>query len=272
MMTSMLRVARISALRPGMGLRWASTESGSVFSELSAGAERTPAETPENIDVKPEDVTVENDAALQKFLNPRPYITVQSLLSPLKQQLYALNVKKNGFFKNGERLQLNGSAYEMKLTREEIEALEPSILLRSYRIKSSVKKTNIVLRALKGLPLKKALTQTQFMQKKVSRDLTEMLQRGLDDAQRMNYNVDKLYLDQLWVHTDGAWQRRIEWKGRGRMGILTHRYVCVRILVKSDQTLKRLAYEAQSRAQNRKVEPKTVQGVIRGQLPGYYRW
>lgn len=268
---SLRPLARFAVAR--RGLATTSTTYGSVFGDLSdtpkaqEATEKTPVE-----DIKPEDVTVENDVQLQEYLNPKPILTQETLLSPLKRQLYSLNVAKNGFFKNGTPLTFEGAQYEMKLSREEIEALEPSVLLRSWRIKSSVKKTNIVLRALKGLPLKKAITQCHFMEKKVSNEIAEMLQRGVTDAERMNYDVNKLYVDQLWVHTDGQWVRRVEWKGRGRMGVLTHRYVSIRILLKSDQTLARVKHEEKQRELNRRVENKVNEGKIKGTLPGYYRW
>lgn len=247
---------------------------GSVFGDLSSAqkAPETAPKQPPAEDIKPENVTIENDVQLQEYLNPKPILSKDSLLSPLKKQLYQLNVAKNGFFKNGTPLKLNGDQYEMKLSREEIEALEPSVLLRSWRIKSSVKKTNIVLRALKGLPLKKAITQCHFMEKKVSNEIAEMLQRGVKDAEAMNYDVNKLYVDQLWVHTDGQWVRRVEWKGRGRMGVLTHRYVSIRILLKSEQTTKRIKFEENKREMNKKVENKVNLGKIKGSLPGFYRW
>lgn len=257
----------------------------SVFGDLSRAQEPLPdagVSTPASAsgsapagageDIKPEDVTVENDAALQAYLNPKPVLAAEKLLSPLKRELYKLNVAQNGFFKNGAPLQLAGAKYELKLSHPEIEALEPSVLLRSWRIKSSVKKTNIVLRALKGLPLKKAITQCHFMEKKVAGEIAEMLERGVRDAAAMNYDADKLYVDQLWVHTDGQWVRRVEWKGRGRMGILTHRYVSVRVLLKSEQTKKRVCYEAAQRRAGRKVLNKVDNGKVKGKLPGFYRW
>ncbi|QPG75490.1 hypothetical protein FOA43_002845 [Brettanomyces nanus] len=218
-------------------------------------------------------VKPEEDAKLQEYLNPKPYKTVNSLLSPLKRRLYLDNVTKNGFFKNGDLITLpDGISYRLKLSREEIEALEPSIYLRSWRIKSSVKKTNIVLRALKDLPLKKAITQLHFMPKKVARDLFEMLERGLQDAEKMNYDVNSIYVAESWVHTDGHWARRIECKGRGRTGIITHRWISVRFLLKTEQTKKRLAYEAERRSDKRIAKCVLTSEKIRGPCQGYYKW
>ncbi|GME75056.1 unnamed protein product [[Candida] boidinii] len=218
-------------------------------------------------------VLPENDLKLQKHLNQKPYKTVNSLLSPLKRKLYLENIKKNGFFINNEIIKLqDGSKYKLTLKKEEIEALEPSIYLRSFRIKSSVKKTNIVLRALKNLPLKKAITQLHFMHKKISRELVEMLEKGLEDAKLMNYNPNDIYISESWVCTDGRWQRRVECKGRGRTGIITHRYVNVRFLLKTNQTLKRLEFENNKRETNKKVNCNLTKEKIRGPAAGFYKW
>ena len=218
-------------------------------------------------------IAPDEDTKLQEYLHPKPYKTVNSLLSPLKRRLYLENVKENGFFKNGDEVKLpDGNKYTLKLTREEIEALEPSIYLRSWRIKSSVKKTNPVLRALKDLPLKKAITQLHFMQKKVARELAEMLDRGLKDAERMEYDPNKMYVSESWVHFDGSPLKRVECKGRGRSGIITQRYVSVRFLLKTSQTLKRLEYEERKRKNSKPVKSFLTGQKIRGPVTPFYRW
>lgn len=218
-------------------------------------------------------VEPEQDQKLQEFLNPKPYLTVDTLLTPLKKEIYVANVAKNGFFKNMDLVKLkDGASYTLNLTQQQIEALEPSVYLRSWRIKSSVKKTNIVLRALKDLPVKKAITQLHFMEKKVARELVEMLERGVKDAEKMNYNPDDLYISESWVHTDGHWLKRVDCKGRGRAGVFTFKWVSVRFLLKTSQTTKRLAHLAAERDANKKVFCAVSKGKIRGNAPGFYRW
>ncbi|KAH3660084.1 hypothetical protein OGAPHI_007289 [Ogataea philodendri] len=244
----MFRLARASILsRSGLGLnasRVRYNSSGSLFNEVT----KVPT-TPEPVQSStPEKITSpEQDTRLQEYLNPEPFLATKSLVSPLKSQLFNENVKKNGFFINDEIMKLGDESYKLHLTRDEIQALEPSVYLRSWRIKSSVKKTNIVLRALKDMPLKKAITQLHFLQKKVARPLAEMLERGVEDAKKMGYDPNKLYISESWVHTDGQWVKRPDFKGRGRSGIFLHRYVSVRFLLKSEQTQKRLAYESEQR-------------------------
>lgn len=179
----------------------ATKNSDSLFSDLTVSAENQKVSN-NNVAVAEESdagaiqyIQPEADEKLQNFLNPTPYLTVNALLTPLKRDIYKENVRVNGFFKNNDTVTLkDGNSYTLNLNSKEIEALEPSIFLRSWRIKSSVKKTNIVLRALKDLPLKKAITQLHFMEKKVARDLVEMLERGMKDAEKMKYDVDDLYI------------------------------------------------------------------------------
>ena len=261
-----------------------SDSSSSLFGSLTPNVstkdqlvkEKPKSEKDELEDTTPGEISYvapKDDKKLQEYLHPKPYKTVNSLLSPLKRRLYLDNVKKNGFFKNGDRIKLpDGSVYSMKLTREVIEALEPSIYLRSWRMKSSVKKTNPVLRALKNLPLKKAITQLHFMQKKVARELAEMLERGLKDAESMKYDPNKIYVAESWVHFDGSPLKRVECKGRGRSGIIVQRFVSVRFLLKTNQTLKRLKYEENARKNNKPVKSFLTGQSLRGPVSPFYKW
>lgn len=257
----------------------ATKNTDSLFSDLTVSAENQKVSN-NNVAVAEESdagaiqyIQPEADEKLQNFLNPTPYLTVNALLTPLKRDIYKENVRVNGFFKNNDTVTLkDGNSYTLNLNSKEIEALEPSIFLRSWRIKSSVKKTNIVLRALKDLPLKKAITQLHFMEKKVARDLVEMLERGMKDAEKMKYDVDDLYISESWVHTDGNWMKRVDCKGRGRAGVMTYKWVSVRFLLKTSQTKKRLAYLEKQRNQNKTVSSFVSQGKIRGGAPGYYKW
>ncbi|CDK28838.1 unnamed protein product [Kuraishia capsulata CBS 1993] len=246
------------------------TQAASVPQESAAPASDVPAETSDPSVVKYLDPA--KDAALQEYLNPAPMKTVETLLSPLKREIYEANVKRNGFFKNGEVEVVNGETYKLQLSKPEIEALEPSIYLKSWRIKYTPKKTNIVLRALKDLPLKKAITQVHFINKKVTKDLDEMLTRGVEHAKRMNYDPNDMYVAESWVGSDGEWVNRPEFKGRGRVGILTHRYVNIRILLKSKQTQARLNWERLERLKKKAVKTPLPNLTVRGPAPGFYKW
>lgn len=241
--------------------------------------EAKPEEDEQNV-LDPKEIRYINpkdDVKLQEFLHPDPIIAINELLTPLKKEIYLANVAKNGFFKNEDSVSLaNGKSYKLKLSREEIEALEPSIYMKSYRIKSSMKKATVVLRLLRELKVKTAITQCNFTTKKIAREASDLLRRGLKDAEKFGYNSSNLYISQIWTGSDGYWSKRMEAKGRGRSGVITHRYIHIRCILKTDQTLKRLAWEKELKAQRlkerRPLNNPLVNTPIRSKVQGYYKW
>lgn len=208
-------------------------------------------------------LTPENDTALQKYYRNTmpPVVAISKYLSPVQRQVYKANVAKNGFFKSGDKVSVNGTSYTMTLTKDEIEALEPSIYLQLYRIKSSVKKTMLVTRMLLGLPLKEAIKQCHFSLRKVAGDIGELLEQGLKRAPEVRLNPDELYVSQIWVGSDGQWTKQPEFKGRGRVGVITHRYVHVKVVLKGPQTKKRLELKAKKAATWEQLPSEKIRGV-----------
>ena len=224
-------------------------------------------------------LTPENDKQLQDFIkSKRTYEKPAKniLLTPLKRQIYELNCRKNGgFYKRNTVVTVpeTKKRYKLHLTREEIETLEPSIYLQSYRIKSTMKKATKFLRMFKGMDLKKGITQCHFAKKALGREVGDLLERGIDDAKTLGLNVNDLYIAEIWTGSDGAWTKRIDIKGRGRMGIIRHRYIHVKCILKSKQiTLKRLDYEKQLKQQKRKPWVQLANEPIRGVPGAAYRW
>lgn len=223
-------------------------------------------------------ITIENDTLLQKHIQRQqqpeklaPYL----LLSPFKRKLYLLNCKMNGFYKSNSILRLPGTSneYKLNLSRREIEVLEPSVYVKSYRIKSSLKKATLLLRLLNGLDVKKALTQCHFSKKKIARDVAEVLERGIEDGQKLGLDPDDLYIAQIWTGSDGTWAKRLEFKGRGRMGRIEHPYVHVRCILKTKSITKsRIAYEAQLKGLKRKPWIQLADKPVRGVPGGAYKW
>lgn len=250
-----------------------SDDPNKVSNRMSVMTETDDAKT-ESID----SITVENDTLLQKYIQEQqqpeklaPYL----LLSPLKRKLYEANCKINGFYKPETVLSLPGSSekYKLQLTRQEVEALEPSVYVKSYRIKSSMKKATVLLRLLGGLDVKKALTQCHFSQKQIARDVAELLERGINDAQKLGLDPNDLYVAQIWTGSDGWWMKRVEWKARGKVGTIQHPYVHVRCILKTKSVTKsRLAYEAQQKEQRRKPWIQLADKPIRGVPGGFYKW
>lgn len=229
--------------------------------------------------VTPEQITVENDVNLHQYIRSKQgpeKLAHQTLLSPLKRKLYVRNCELNGgFYKKDTVITLPGSKekYRLKLNREEIDVLEPSVYVKSYRIKSSMKKTTQLLRLLNGLDIKKALTQCHFSSKKIARDVADLLTRGIEDSQKLGLNENDMYIAQIWTGSDGWWTPRMEYKGRGRVGVIRHRYVHVRCILKTKSvTKRRLEYESQLKQQRRKPWIQLADKPVRGFPGGAYKW
>ncbi|CAB4253893.1 similar to Saccharomyces cerevisiae YNL177C MRPL22 Mitochondrial ribosomal protein of the large subunit [Maudiozyma barnettii] len=247
--------------------------------EMAMERDEDEEETPEQQEARKNAITFDNDEHLQKYINeqrPLQKPSTEILLSPLKRQLYEIACKQNGgFYKPGTIVTLPSSkeSYKLQLTKKEIEVLEPSLYLKSYRIKSSMKKATIFLRLLREMDLKKAITQCQFGDKAVSQEVSELLLRGLEDAKTMNLDPNDLYIAQIWCGSDGNWWKRIDIKGRGRHGIFTHRYIHIRCILKSKSVTKgRLEYEAQLKEFKKKPWVQLRDKPIRGSVGGVYKW
>lgn len=144
------------------------------------------------------DKELKNDPEVLEYTDPKPQTAAEQLLSPLKKQLYELSLQQGGY--DPERvLNLDGKKYKLHLTKEELAGLEPSVYLKSYRIKSSPKKATPFLRMLREMKLKDAVTQCHFSPKGIARDVGEMLTRGIKEAEKLGLNPDELYLSQIWV-------------------------------------------------------------------------
>ncbi|CAG61150.1 uncharacterized protein GVI51_J11011 [Nakaseomyces glabratus] len=231
------------------------------------------------ISVDKDSITFEKDEVLQNYIREqfqKEALAPELLLSPLKRQVYELNCKQNGgFYKEDTVVTIpeTKEKYKLKLSRQELEALEPSIYLRSYRLKYSTKKAIHLLRMLSGLDVKKAITQCHFSDKKIARDLAELFQKGIEDGKKLGLDADDLYISQIWSGNDGYLQKRVEYKGRGRIGIIRHRHIHVRCILKTHSvTKKRLEYEKQLKEQNKKPWVQLADRPIRGVPGNAYKW
>lgn len=257
----------------------AKPRSGRLSDRMVAASEGENTELDGEMTYQQKSIGVKNDLMLQKYIQKiqqaeKP--ATELFLTPLKRKLYEANCKMNGgFFKKNQIVILpsNNQKYRLKLSQQEIEALEPSIYLKSYRLKSSMKKTTQVLRLLNQLDLKTAITQCHFNRRHVAREVGELLQRGVEDAEKLKLDPNDLYISQIWTGSDGNWMRRMEFKGRGRVGILTHPYVHVRCILKSKSvTKKRLEFEAKSKELDKKPWVQLSDKPIRGVANNVYKW
>lgn len=233
------------------------------------------------------------------ILPPKPVVEMKGVVSPLKAILYKKNVEEHGFFKFDKEITHEGRVYKVNFTPEELEALEPSVYVESYRIKSSLKKAYLFLSFLSHkdysrnnaganinwklieyrnrnnefkFTVEEAITQLQFQKKKLGKVTADLLKRGLENGEALNIPKEKLYLDKIWVGNDGGRQKQIDIKGRGRRGILEHNWIHIKCILKnSDISLKRMKYEQDVR-QFRRLELKAKPTLLRGPASGVYKW
>ncbi|CAI4716997.1 BGN_3a_G0045010.mRNA.1.CDS.1 [Saccharomyces cerevisiae] len=265
----------ITENKPKEGKNRGDEDAGS-FSNRLAIASDSSGEAPE---VNRDSITIENDKLLQQHiisLQQPEQLALQSLLSPLKREIYEANCKINGgFYKKDTIVKLPNSSerYKLKLTKREIEVLEPSVYVQSYRIKSSMKKATLLLRLLGGLDVMKAISQCHFSNKKIARAVAELLQKGVKDGQKLGLKPEDLYISQIWTGSDGFWRKRVEFKARTRIGIISHPYIHVRCILRTKSvTKRRLAYEAHLKEQKRAPWVQLGDKPIRGVTGGVYKW
>lgn len=251
--------------------------SGSLFGEVTekdetvkTDLEKTLEGSQEITGVDPETVTWENDTKLLEYLDRKPKLAVDQLLTPLQKRLYLLNVKKNGFFKNNEVIVLDGVKYKFKLPLHDIEYLEPSVYCQSYRLKGSVKKAQIILNFIKGKPVTEAITQLHFNTKHLSKEIAKVLEQGLEDAKALGMKTNDLFIQSIWTASDGSIQKRVDIKARGRMGVIKHRYINVKCVLKNSQFKKRIAYNKAVKEEKRK--PKDTLKPLSFRAEHFYRW
>lgn len=218
--------------------------------ESSDGAEDESGEAPK-IDYTKVDFSQDADVLAINY--PTPKIAPQILLSDLKQRLYDKAMTTEGGYSKNKVIELDGKRYILSLTKKEMELLEPSVYLRSYRIKSTPKKGTVFTRLLRNMDLDKAITQCHFSAKKISRDVEDMLLRGRKEAEALGLNPSDLYINQIWVGKEPYIQKRVEFKGRGRTGIIEHKYVHVRVILKTKESRQKFLEAKKEKILNRKV-------------------
>lgn len=218
------------------------------------------------------DKELKNDPEVLEYTDPKPQTAAEQLLSPLKKQLYELSLQQGGY--DPERvLNLDGKKYKLHLTKEELAGLEPSVYLKSYRIKSSPKKATPFLRMLREMKLKDAVTQCHFSPKGIARDVGEMLTRGIKEAEKLGLNPDELYLSQIWVGKDGFNVKRLDFKARGKVGIIQHKWVHVRAILKPLESKEKHESQRRTRQLSRKVKEQLANRPIH-EFPksNVYKW
>lgn len=173
------------------------------------------------------------DPYIKSLMNPDGKSAAEAHLSPLKRRLYeqvcALN---GGAYVNRQMVELDGKKYMLDLTREEQLALEPSMYIQSYDIKSSLKKTFPHIRFLRKMDLLDAITQCHFQAKKIFGPIGAMFERAKKDCVKLGFKPEDLYIDQVWVGKEPRVLKRVDFKGRGRTGLIEHKWVHVKAILR----------------------------------------
>lgn len=217
-------------------------------------------------------VDFSKDPAIIAFNNPGAESAVETLLSPLKQRLYQRALETGGYTKD-KVIELDGKKYKLNLTEEELKYLVPSVYLHSVRIKGSYKKGTVFTRLFRGMDLKKAITQCHFSRKRMATDVGKMLEKGVEHAKQLKLNPEDLYISQIWVGKEPYLMKRVDFKGRGRSGIMEHPHIHIKAILQTKQHREELLQAKKERNLNKKVweqHHSTPIKVYRGS--SQYQW
>ncbi|UNI15631.1 39S ribosomal protein L22, mitochondrial [Purpureocillium takamizusanense] len=194
-----------------------------------------------------------------------------------------------------QMIRTNGHVTE----RERLARTERQLLHQSSFLPTSVKKLVMLSRQIAGKPVDDAIAQMQWSKKKMAAEIKYYLeeardlavaQRGMGLGKANGEVLDKprkiqtkegkwidiadptrMYIAQSWVGR-GPWRgKSIDYKGRGRMGVIQHPSTSFTVLLKEEKTRIR---EHEERVAKKKAKGPWVHHPnrsIHGQRP-YYTW
>ncbi|KAF3986765.1 hypothetical protein FT663_04267 [Candidozyma haemuli var. vulneris] len=249
---------------------------GSLFGSITEEEPEAPAKPEEEAKTGEKPLPKDDKPLQEHYLKEvkEKQLSSDKFVSPLKRRLFALNVEQNGFFKNEQYIRdpESNKTYKVSLTGEEIDILEPTVYIKSYRIKSSMKKATVVNRFVRGYNVKTAINQLHFNPKKMSTELEKFLKRALGQAKEVGIDEDEAFIQALWVGSDGGWIKRPDIKGRGRTGVIHHPYVHLKAILKGSQTKQRIAWEKAQKQLAAKPKSLLNNEPLNFKVHSYYRW
>ncbi|KAJ4267445.1 39S ribosomal protein L22, mitochondrial [Fusarium torreyae] len=187
-----------------------------------------------------------------------------------------------------------------RLTREErIQITERQLLHKSEFMPTSVKKLVMLARQIAGKNVDDAILQMKWSKKKMSAEIRYYLEEARDLAiaqrgmglgkingetlktPRKIQDVDgkwleiedptRMYIAQSWVGR-GPWRgKKIDYKGRGRMGIIKHPSTSLTVLLKEEKTRIREHDERVAKKNKKGPWVHLPNRPVYGQRP-YYSW
>ncbi|KAG6814172.1 hypothetical protein H0H92_000848 [Tricholoma furcatifolium] len=114
--------------------------------------------------------------------------------------------------------------------------------------KISHRKLNMLGRQIAGKPIDYAILQMQFSEKRASTRIMNMLATARDHAVRYKkLKEGKLVVAEAWVSKGPKGQRRLDIKGRGRMGFQTHPNSKLSVVLKEGKTVEEKKLEDRAR-------------------------
>ncbi|KAK9451605.1 mitochondrial 54S ribosomal protein uL22m [Limtongia smithiae] len=195
--------------------------------------------------MKPED-----DKELMEIMKPKPKTVMETYLSPLQRAVYLKQT-------TGEEDPLiYGKHYRFKPSRQLKQLLEPSVWVKSNTQKGSVKKVTPFLRSLRKMNIYKAIAHCHFSVKNIGRDVEKLLYRGIEEAKALGMDENSLYVDEIWSGKEPkpvmTLSTMLDYKGRGRAGLLKRKEHHVQVILKTEATLKRVAKEREQKMNARR--------------------
>ncbi|KAF9780192.1 ribosomal protein L22 [Thelephora terrestris] len=130
--------------------------------------------------------------------------------------------------------------------------------------KISQRKLNKIGRQIAGKPIDYAILQMKFSEKRVSTRIQSML--NLAKKHAVTYkglNPEKLIVSEAWVTKGENFHKRIDIKGRGRMGVKVHPEAKMSVVLKEGKTVA----ELKKQAEDRKLKRIFSAGYVREDVP-----
>ncbi|KAK9465691.1 hypothetical protein V1512DRAFT_240974 [Lipomyces arxii] len=212
----------------------------------------------------------EDDEMLMSKIKPKAVPALSAYMGRLRQAVY---LRQNT---GKEDPLIQGRQFKLRLSPKEQQLLEPSVWVKSYTQKGSVKKVTPFLRSLRGMTIQKAIAHCHFNSKAIARDTEKLLYRALDEAKELGLRSQGLYIAQCWSGKEARAQAVIakmpDYKGRGRQGVLSRQEHHVQIVLKTLETKKRIAAEKEAKLRRKAVPVALVNKPIYRKAGANYLW
>ncbi|ODV92006.1 hypothetical protein CANCADRAFT_12407, partial [Tortispora caseinolytica NRRL Y-17796] len=175
------------------------------------------------------------DENLMRFIHPKPKKPYEVYLDEMEQKLYLAQ-------KQGAALDEDLKNHRLIINKTLQKKLEPSAYVQTERFRHSVKKATPFLRMISRRSLTDAINQCDFSPKRVAQHTGVLLRKAKDHCERLEMGpLSNLYIDQIWACKSGSTLREMKPRGRGRTGIIDHKFIKIYAIIKTSETKARFA-------------------------------